>query len=506
VGNGRPIRVFVSYHRGESDALIGRFVDRLQTAFGATHVFRDTSAMKGADAWLQRINSALADAKVVVVAIGPRWSEHRREVGTDWVRYELMMARANGCTVLPVLLDGAVMPSRGELDGIEWLNDLQALDLRTKDQDFRADVEQIVERIRELDGKSKRWARVLALGGALAVVAIAVSLFTVLSQRGGGDDSADTTTAAQSTASAIGSSDPADSTVVIDDRLVVDGFLREGQERRSQNGRHVLTMNDGVLQLMTDGVVVWTTMDDRPGAQEHVVPGSYAVMQGDGNLVVHPPDGATDVPDPLWDMKTAEHRDAFVIVREAEDGSGYIAVVDVDGAEVGRRPPVPSPTPVPRPTSSPASTAAPTDADTTAVDCPVPNVVGLSQEAARSSLEADPCRAEIHIVLKSSPDVAAGLVIRTDPAPGERIPVRGTITVEVSDGRVVVCDVVGMTESQARTACRGLVVSITIQDLPPGSSSNGRVVAQSLTSGSRVEQQTRITLTIGRVPPPPSTT
>ena len=56
-------------------------------------------------------------------------------------------------------------------------------------------------------------------------------------------------------------------------------------------------------------------------------------MQGDGNLVIRPPADATDLPDPLWDLKTHGNLNAELIVAEDADGSGYIAVVSLDRTE-----------------------------------------------------------------------------------------------------------------------------------------------------------------------------
>ena len=120
------------------------------------------------------------------------------------------------------------------------------------------------------------------------------------------------------------------------DELKPDEELHDGETRASTNGRHVLSMTGaGILELRTDGELIWQS-------DGLAVENAYALMQGDGNLVILPPADAPDFPDPLWDLKTHGRPNAELIVAEDADGSGYIAVVSLDRTEQFFRTPLPA--------------------------------------------------------------------------------------------------------------------------------------------------------------------
>lgn len=91
------------------------------------------------------------------------------------------------------------------------------------------------------------------------------------------------------------------------ERLRVGQALRPGQSRASLDGRYLLRMgSDGNLALMdTQGghQVLWVSgTAGRPGA--------WAAMEGDGNLVVHAPDGS-----PLYATGIAGDGGSFLVVQ-----------------------------------------------------------------------------------------------------------------------------------------------------------------------------------------------
>ncbi len=147
--------VFVSYRRDDSSDAAGRLADRLADHFGAERVFIDVETIKPGDDYAEAIVSAIAACRVLVAVIGPGWLEMTGKLGrrlddpTDWVRIEVSTALAQRLRVIPVLVGGAVMPTREALpDDLAELARRNALPIRY--ESFRADAGQLVAAIERL--------------------------------------------------------------------------------------------------------------------------------------------------------------------------------------------------------------------------------------------------------------------------------------------------------------------------------------------------------------------
>jgi hypothetical protein len=107
VKTGRVTRVYLSYRRDDGEHIAPQIAERLAEHF---EVVGDASAVEP--------ESAL-EADVVVAVIGARWTDitkqRRLDGSPDAVRAELVAALRRGVLVIPVLVDGAGMPSRSEL-------------------------------------------------------------------------------------------------------------------------------------------------------------------------------------------------------------------------------------------------------------------------------------------------------------------------------------------------------------------------------------------------------
>lgn len=114
--------LFVSYRRRDSQGATGRLYDGLVRAFGAQSVFRDVAALVPGVEFDRAIAQALANCVVQLVVIGPRWVDSLQQSGgpsrdeaVDYVCLEVATAIQRGITVVPVLVDGASMPTAAEL-------------------------------------------------------------------------------------------------------------------------------------------------------------------------------------------------------------------------------------------------------------------------------------------------------------------------------------------------------------------------------------------------------
>lgn len=117
-----PLKIFLSYRRSDAQASAGRLADDLRQYYGDSRVYRDVDSNRPAGDFVQHIQQALAASCIVIPIIGPRWlsatgpdQQRRLDNPSDWVRQELVQALASQVRILPVLVEGAEMPTADEL-------------------------------------------------------------------------------------------------------------------------------------------------------------------------------------------------------------------------------------------------------------------------------------------------------------------------------------------------------------------------------------------------------
>ncbi|MEM9892964.1 MAG: toll/interleukin-1 receptor domain-containing protein [Actinomycetota bacterium] len=169
--------VFLSYRRDDSAAATGRLYDRLARRLGRDQVFQDVDTLPLGEDFDAIVASYIDQADVVLIVIGPGWltasddaGRHRLSQPDDPVATEIRTALANdGATVVPVLVDGATMPTEAELP--EDLRPLVGLNGFAIRQDrFDLDVAALFDKL----GLPPR-RRVFMLGVAALVVAGAIA-------------------------------------------------------------------------------------------------------------------------------------------------------------------------------------------------------------------------------------------------------------------------------------------------------------------------------------------
>ncbi|WP_219904772.1 SUMF1/EgtB/PvdO family nonheme iron enzyme [Stenomitos frigidus] len=132
--------IFISYRRTDSQDVVGRIDDYLSRHFGREHVFLDRNSIGYGDAFPNRLKQAVQVSKVVLVVMGSTWLSVKDNWGrsrlaspNDWVRQEIALALKQGLYVIPILLDGTVMPGPAQLpQDIQALAKLNAINLITR--------------------------------------------------------------------------------------------------------------------------------------------------------------------------------------------------------------------------------------------------------------------------------------------------------------------------------------------------------------------------------------
>ena len=110
--------VFISYRREDTKAWAGRIYDRLVDSFGAQRVFLDVGTLRPGQPFQTVILETLSQCHACLVLIGPNWLNAKKEDGTrrlddpeDLVRIEIETAFQTGVEIIPVLVDGAQLPT-----------------------------------------------------------------------------------------------------------------------------------------------------------------------------------------------------------------------------------------------------------------------------------------------------------------------------------------------------------------------------------------------------------
>lgn len=114
--------IFISYRRADSRSATERIYDRLVAKFGKDAVFKDASSILGGTDFAERLDQAVSQCQVLLAIIGKTWltvtnadDTRRLDSPEDWVRIEVEAALSRDIPVIPILVEGAEMPSASEL-------------------------------------------------------------------------------------------------------------------------------------------------------------------------------------------------------------------------------------------------------------------------------------------------------------------------------------------------------------------------------------------------------
>lgn len=149
------LSIFISYRRDDSRDTVGRIHDHLKRAFDERRIFLDVEHQVGGEDYRVAIDRALSKADVVLAVIGPDWlvaagrdGRHRLDHPDDMVRLELEAALKRNLRIVPVLIEGAAMPSADELpQSLRDVSYRNAVAVRP-DPDFKTDMARLIVTLR----------------------------------------------------------------------------------------------------------------------------------------------------------------------------------------------------------------------------------------------------------------------------------------------------------------------------------------------------------------------
>ena len=151
-------QIFISYRRDDAAGYARAVCDELARHFGAERVFMDVDDIGAGLAFDDAIRQAVGASRVLLVVMGKRWQGERAGAASrindagDFVRLEVAAALGAGLRVIPLLIDGATMPTDAQLpDELRPLVRRNALEI--DNTRFAADIERLVAALRDALGE-----------------------------------------------------------------------------------------------------------------------------------------------------------------------------------------------------------------------------------------------------------------------------------------------------------------------------------------------------------------
>lgn len=144
-------RIFISYRREDSRGSAGRLYDQLAAYFGRDRIFMDVDTIQPGLDFVDAIEVAVRETDVLIVVIGSAWlnaldasGNRRLDNPEDFVRLEIATALNQNIRVIPVLVEGAMMPRSTDLpDDLKPLARRNAIEIsHTR---FHSDTQRLIQ-------------------------------------------------------------------------------------------------------------------------------------------------------------------------------------------------------------------------------------------------------------------------------------------------------------------------------------------------------------------------
>jgi len=171
--------IFISYRRDDAGHMAGRVYGNLREHFGDHAIFMDTG-IEGGEDFTKVLEGEGKSCKVLIAFIGKEWlsetNRRRLNEADDWVRREIATALSRGITILPLLVDAAMMPTANDLSAdLVKLCNQQALKIDNADYDYR--LKKLIQRLESIVFPWKKWTRRALIGGVAAGFVVGLFYF-----------------------------------------------------------------------------------------------------------------------------------------------------------------------------------------------------------------------------------------------------------------------------------------------------------------------------------------
>jgi hypothetical protein len=150
--------VFICYRREDTAGFAGRIYDRLTKVLGRESVFIDVDNIPAGRDFVEVLTERVGRCDALIALIGKDWlasadknNRRRLDDANDFVRIEIEAALERNIPVIPVLVDGAVMPQAPDLpDPLQKLARRQGIEI--SHNRFDSDAERLTDALRGIDG------------------------------------------------------------------------------------------------------------------------------------------------------------------------------------------------------------------------------------------------------------------------------------------------------------------------------------------------------------------
>lgn len=146
-------KIFISYRRDDAQHQADRLYDCLTESFAREDVFMDVDNIPLGVNFVDYLDQKVGQCEILLALIGRDWLaelQRRAEDPTDFVRIEIASALKRGIPVIPVLFDGAPMPSGLDLpDDVRELVQRNGIEIRRVG--FREDVARLVNGLNHIN-------------------------------------------------------------------------------------------------------------------------------------------------------------------------------------------------------------------------------------------------------------------------------------------------------------------------------------------------------------------
>jgi hypothetical protein len=176
-------KIFISYRRADTADFTVALYNELCKHFQEDYLFKDINNIAPGLEFAAVLSTALDKAAVVLAVIGPEFisgSGQRLFDPSDWVRQELALSLHRGLRVVPVLVNGAELPTEAELPPeLHALRKRQVA--RIDNQRFEYDVATLAAAIRDIIPQRPKPAPPVSstLDNAFKAILLLLMLFSI---------------------------------------------------------------------------------------------------------------------------------------------------------------------------------------------------------------------------------------------------------------------------------------------------------------------------------------
>lgn len=163
--------LFISYRRSDSEKIAKRIYEWLSLYFDEESIFIDEQSIQSGARFPDVIMRTLKKSSVVLVVVGKSWLTVKDDYGKrrldnqeDWVRIEVREALLReDILLIPLLVDGAVMPSEAELPNeLKELSNRHGHEVRRERRGFKSDIVDLIEIIEQRFEEEPRLSQEIA--------------------------------------------------------------------------------------------------------------------------------------------------------------------------------------------------------------------------------------------------------------------------------------------------------------------------------------------------------